>query len=87
MHHYRPQRSWGKVIFSQASVILLTGGGLVPGGCGVWSGGVRSRGMSAPGGVPGGDPPGRLLLQAVRTLLECILVAFIKFTKFNDCTS
>ena len=25
---YRPQRSWGKVIFSQASVILLTGGGL-----------------------------------------------------------
>ena len=23
---YRPQRSWGKVIFSQASVILLTGG-------------------------------------------------------------
>ena len=26
---YRPQRSWGKVIFSQASVILLTGG--VPG--------------------------------------------------------
>ena len=30
---YRPQRSWGKVIFLQASVILLTGGGLVPGGC------------------------------------------------------
>ena len=24
---YRPQRSWGKVIFSQASVILFTGGG------------------------------------------------------------
>ena len=24
--HYRPQRSWGKVIFSQASVILSTGG-------------------------------------------------------------
>ena len=24
--YYRPQRSWGKVIFSQASVILLTGG-------------------------------------------------------------
>ena len=23
--HYRPQRSWGKVMFSQASVILLTG--------------------------------------------------------------
>ena len=27
-HHYRPQRSWGKVIFSQASVILFTGRGL-----------------------------------------------------------
>ena len=25
-HFYRPQRSWGKVILSQASVILLTGG-------------------------------------------------------------
>ena len=24
--YYRPQRSWGKAIFSQASVILLTGG-------------------------------------------------------------
>ena len=34
---YRPQRSWGKVIFSQASVILLTGGRawLLLGGC-VW---------------------------------------------------
>ena len=27
-NYYRPQRSWGKVIFSQASVILLTRGGL-----------------------------------------------------------
>ena len=27
-HHYRLQRSWGKVIFSQASVILFTGRGL-----------------------------------------------------------
>ena len=26
MTHYRPQRSWGKVMFSQASVILLMGG-------------------------------------------------------------
>ena len=32
--YYRPQRSWGKVIFSQASVILFTGGGhaWLPGG-------------------------------------------------------
>ena len=28
MFYYRPQRSWGKVIFSQASVILLTEGGV-----------------------------------------------------------
>ena len=27
-HFYRPQRSWGKVIFSQACVILFTEGGL-----------------------------------------------------------
>ena len=26
--YYRPQRSWAKVMFLQASVILLTGGGL-----------------------------------------------------------
>ena len=35
----------------------------VPGPRGVWS-----------WGVPGGDTPGRLLLRAVRILLECILV-------------
>ena len=31
--HYRLQRSWGKVIFSQASVILSTGGLLLGGVC------------------------------------------------------
>ena len=56
---YRPQRSWGKVIFSQVSVILLTGkcllrgvsaqwgvcsGGGLPWGCLLW-------GVSAPRGV------------------------------------
>ena len=61
IHFYRPQRSWGKVIFSQASVILLTGGCLLPGGL-LW-GGVCSRGGLVPGevvcsgGVPDGDPP------------------------------
>ena len=105
---------WGKVIFSQASVILSTegGGGIIPacivgGGypsmpCSRSPGGVLSQhalqqvyrgcllegGWSAPvegglilgrwvcsrGEVPGGDPPGRLLLRAVRILLECILV-------------
>ena len=52
VHFYRPQRSWGKVIFPQASVILLTeeGGCLVPGGACSWVW-VWSR------GVPGGDLP------------------------------
>ena len=36
-------------------------GGLLPGG-------------ACSGGVPGGDPLGRLLLRTVRILLECILV-------------
>ena len=43
----RPQRSWDKVIFSQACVILFTGGCMVPGeGCmvlGEWLGGAWSR--------------------------------------------
>ena len=61
--------AWGKVICFTA-VCLSTGGvpapGVVPGpgGRGAWS-----------RGVPGGDPPGRLLLRAVRILLECILVS------------
>ena len=38
VYNYHPQRSWGKVIFSQASVILLTGGGVH-----VW-GGMFGRG-------------------------------------------
>ena len=87
--NYRPQRSWGKVICTQASVILLTGGVPAPGGGGclllgvglLWgdacSGGGACSGGSAHGGVPGGDPPGRPLLRAVRILLECILVVFV----------
>ena len=57
VYFYRPQRSWGKVIFSQASVILLTGGGVPAPGGGCSQGGVWSRGVvwSWGGGlVPGG---------------------------------
>ena len=43
LHHYRPQRSCGKVMFSQASVILSTGGG------GVW--------QIPPGRHPPGQTP------------------------------
>ena len=50
---YRPQRSWGKVIFSEACV-KNSGGISRPtprgGGWGVWSGGVS---RSTPGGVRG----------------------------------
>ena len=50
LNNYRPQRSWGKVIFSQASVILSTGGGVH--GC--WGGGLCSWGVCmAAGGVHG----------------------------------
>ena len=54
-------------------VCLSTGG--VPGpGDACSQGGSGPEVVPAPGGVPGGDPPGRLLLRAVRILLECILV-------------
>ena len=46
-YYHRPQRSWGKVIFSQASVILSTGG--CGGACS--GGGAWSRGVPGPGGV------------------------------------
>ena len=53
--YYRPQRSWGKVIFLQASVILSTGGS--------GPGGYLVQGVSAPGGVPG---PGGCLVETPR---------------------
>ena len=87
IYYYCPHWSWGKVMILQVSVILLrgkvcSGGGCAPGGVlqGVPGprefclGGVPGpRGVPVPGG-PGGDPPGRPLLRAVRILLECILV-------------
>ena len=49
--NYRPQRSWGKVIFSQASVILLTRGVPGPGGCLVSGGAWSQRVVHSPRGV------------------------------------
>ena len=67
-YNYRPRRSWGKVMFLQASVILLTGGVCSGGGAwsrgGAWSQGVWSRGCLVwSGGVPGlgGLVPGVLV--------------------------
>ena len=62
VNNYRPQRSWGKVIFSQASVILSAEGSLLPTGVpapgGACSGGACSGGLPAPGGGArsGGSP-------------------------------
>ena len=70
-----------KVIFSQASVILLTGGGLVPGGLQFFRGG----GLQFSGGSPifrgvSNFPVGGLRntvnIRPVRILLECILVPY-----------
>ena len=44
--NYRPQRSWAKVMFLQASVILLTGGVYL-----VWSRGRGVPGLVTVGGV------------------------------------
>ena len=62
--------SWGVRVPALGG--LLPGGLFwgVPGSVGLLPGGGLLR------GVPGGDPPppGRLMLRAVRILLECILV-------------
>ena len=69
INYYRPQRSWGKVIFSQPSVILFTGGVLPPEGASSGGGHFLPWGVLPPGGyfLPGGcllgggageDPPG-----------------------------
>ena len=55
----------------------------------VWSRGVPGpgggeRGVPGPGGVPDRDPPGQLLLRAVRILLECILVLECDFPVTNS---
>ena len=49
-YYYRPQRSWGKVMFSQACVILFTGGGVCLSAC--WD-------TTPPGAdTPQSKPPG-----------------------------
>ena len=59
------------------------GGCMVPGG--MVPRGASSQRVHGPGGVPGGDPPlGRLLLWAVRILLECIFVLFLLLYRCED---
>ena len=73
-HFYRPQRSCGKVMFSQASVILFTGVCVwqTPPWADTPPPGRQPLGRHLPADTP---PPSRRLLQwTVRILLECILV-------------
>ena len=62
----------GKVMFSQASVILFTGGGVlqIPPRADTPSLGQKPPRQTS----PGRQPSRRLLQRTVRTLLECILV-------------
>ena len=64
-------------------MVLFGGCVMVLGGCMVLGGmhGPRGRGFIWGGWLHSGDPPGRLLLRAVRILLECILVIVI----LTDC--
>ena len=56
---YRQQRSWGKVIFSQASVILFKGGGGGIPAC-ITGFQAHSQGGSLGGSGPGPQPRGKL---------------------------
>ena len=71
--HYRPQRSRGKVMFSQGSQFCSRGEGCIPACIGADTARVSQHAL---GQTP--PPPGRLLLRTVRILLECILV-FLRF--------
>ena len=78
IYYYRLQRSWGKVMFSQACVILFTGGG---GSTSVHAGiplpweqtPPWSRHTPLPQSILGDTVNAR----AVRILLECNLVRFV----------
>ena len=89
----------GNIFIGRVSRILFTVRGVCSGGGGVSApGGVRGKVCSwggcllqggrvpGPRGVPAGDPPGRLLLQVVCILLECILVENAKVT-WGSCGS
>ena len=55
LYSYRPQRSWAKVIFSQACVTLFTGGG---GGSASVHAGIPHHHHLLEQTPPGADPPG-----------------------------
>ena len=74
---YRPQRSWGKVIFSQASVILLTGGCYSNIHCRWYPSMPCSRshrGGACSGGVPAPGRCGLLLWPSVMVFCYALLL-------------
>ena len=79
VYYYRPQRSWGKVIFSQASMILFMGG--LP---------QCMLGYHPPPDQAGTSPPEQSILgdtvneRAVCILLECNLVILMFSKKFQN---
>ena len=94
MHfYYRPQRSWVKVMFLQASVILSTGGVSGRGTPLPWQGDPPRQGDTPPEQTPLGPdppPPGSRLQHTVnerpvRILLECILVFYCFYWKHHQC--
>ena len=96
IYNYRPQRSFGKVMFSQASVILFTGGCLPSARWDTHTPHSQEAHLPPksttlgkhtpwearpPGSTP---PPRRPLQRAVRILLECFLV-YINLRLFENC--
>ena len=83
--YYLPQRSWGKVMSSQACVILFKGGVSASVHAGIPPPEQTPPGADSPGAdtPPGADiPPTQSMMgdtvnaRAVRILLECNLVPF-----------
>ena len=77
------KRSLGKVMFSQTCVKnSVHRGGSAPGGCLLWGG------VSAPRGVPGGDPPGTATAAGgthptrMHSCLDTLFLCLI-FPKYN----
>ena len=90
LSYYRPRRSWGKVIFSEACVKNSVHGGHAWQG-GMHGGGVHGRGACVVVGtcMAGGGHAWQILRdtvneRAVHILLECILMPFELVLSFES---
>ena len=83
-YHYHPQRSCGKVMFSQVCVKNSVQGGVSHHALGQtpsWAD--TPPGRHPPGRLPQADTPRRPLQRTVHILLECILV-ITAFSRSRD---